>query len=191
MHLEKSRIYAGVALGLIFYFLFLGSCSSQSEVRNTISFKDSVTTVQDSIKLMTSYLDRIKDADVKNLFFDHDDYLYINNVKIARMSIGDRIDFLDSVQHVTGLSKSDSYKLVSLALFLKDNNISACFKHHFFGEYFYEYRPTLENDYEDIRYILIYDESLKDLKGSDVISYQLLDRKQDLLLIAPADIKIK
>lgn len=123
MPLVRIRICTGIALGLIFCFLFLGSCSNQSEVRNTISFEDSIPWVQDSIELMASYLDRVNDADGKNYFFDNEDWLFINNSRIARMAAGDSVDFLSTVQDVTGLSEIDSYKFISLALYLKNNHI--------------------------------------------------------------------
>lgn len=132
MHLVRSRTCTRLALGMIFKFLFLGSCSGQSEVRNTISFRDSVILVQDSLKAMTLYLDRIKDADVKNFFFDNENWFYINNSRVARMATGDNIDFLPAVQEITGLSQTDSYQFISLALFLKNNHISGCFKHYYF-----------------------------------------------------------
>lgn len=191
MQSVKSRLYTSLILAVTFCFLFLESCSSQSEDRNKINFKDSIVVVHDSLKLMSSYLDKIKEADVKNFFFDHEDYLYINNQKVARMSVGDMINFLNVVQSITGLSDKDSYKFISLALFLKDNYISGCFRHHVFGIYLYGYKETLENNYEEQRYIMLLDENTKKIKGSYIESYQLIDRRGGMLLIAPSDVKIK
>ncbi|WP_276374885.1 hypothetical protein [Chryseolinea sp. H1M3-3] len=187
----KNKLQTVSVFVLLVYVLIVESCAKNSENRNEIVFNNSVAMVQDSVKLMGHLLDQINDAEVKNFFFDNEEYLFINNKKIGRMAIGDKISFIDTVKNVTGLNEIESFKFVSLALFLKNNFISGCFKHRIFGIYLYNYKVTLENAYEDQRYIMVVEESTKKIKGSYVESYQIVDRKEDLLLIAPADIKIR
>lgn len=166
-------------------------CTSSSNDRNRIVFKDSIDEVQDSLRLINTLLNKANEAEVKNVFFDGNNFIYVNNVKVAPMSVGDKIDFLGKVAQITGLSLSESFKLVSLARFLRDNYVSGCFKHRLFGIYFFNYRRTFENVFEDQRYILVFDQNTRRTKGSFIESYQLIDRKGDLVLLAPAGVKLK
>jgi hypothetical protein len=165
---------------------FFQACSKIPE-RNKIVFRDSVSVVQDSVRTMSYLMTKMREKEVKNYFFTNDDSLVINNRRIGRMSNGDSINFIKIVKEETGISENESLRLISLALYLKDNFINGCFKHRVFGVYFYVYRQTLANENSDQRYILLNDEKQKAIKGSGVESYKLLDQKYDLLLVAPAD----
>lgn len=182
--MANKKMFLLVFFGILAIPL-LKACSGDSTERNKIVFRDSTSAVQDSLEAMNGYMNRLIKREVNNFFFDNKDFIYINNRRIGRMPISDKIKFLSVVQEETGFSEIESLRFVSLAVFLKDNFLNGCYRHNYFEVYFYNYRQTPGNEYDEQRNIVIFDDSLRKAKGSYIESYKLLDRKNELLLIAP------
>jgi hypothetical protein len=68
--------------------------------------------------------------------------------------------------------------------------MNGCIRHERYGVYFYIYQPPVKNEVKDFRYIVLYDERLINMTGTDEAeSFTALDRQQNLLLLMPAERK--
>lgn len=169
------------------FLLFLFACNGIAQERNKIVFQNPPDQVEDSIVVMNSFMDSLIVRRVNNVFFDTENNLIINNKKMGRMAEGDSISFIYIVRQETGFSETQVMRFLSLALFLKDNFMTAWFKHGQYGIYFYVYKPTARNEYNDLRNIILFDERLYGIKGSmESESFKILDRVGNLVLITPA-----
>src|SRR5690606_19729709 len=76
-------------------------------------------------------------------------------------------------------------RFFSIILFLKYNEINSCFRHRDLGVIVYDYKPTKDDRFEDVRYIVLDDGQLDPSSSRFKNSQYVLDRKDNLLLIAP------
>lgn len=135
-------------------------------------------------------MDKVVDAKEKNYFFDKQGFLFINNRKIGQIPKGDRIDFLGLMAVQTDLSQRECRKFLGSSTFLKRNFLAGCIKHERYGVYFYLYQSAGTNEKDDFRYIVLYDERLVNMTGTDEAeSFTVLDRQQNLLLLTPTEKK--
>lgn len=169
------------------FFLFLLACHGIVQERDKIVFQNPTAEVEDSIVVMNSFMDSLIVRRVYNVFFDSEDILTVNNKKMGRMADGDSINFFDIVRKETGFSETQATRFLSLALFLKDNFMPAWFKHGHYGIYFYVYKHTSRNEYNDLRNIIVSNEEFSGIKGSlESESFKILDQVGNLILITPA-----
>lgn len=170
----------------------LQSCSfGNASERNEIAFKNSAQSVQDSLEVMNAFMDRLPKDEVINYFFDDENYLYLNSQKLTILNGIDYSHLLEMTDKLNSFSKQDIKHFVTIALFLKDNYMEGCYKHKVHGVYFYGYRQTEDNDYEDSRSIILIEKNALSVPASLSLSdQQLLDREDRLMLLAPKDVKI-
>ena len=72
-------------------------------------------------------------------------------------------------------------------MFLKRNFLAGCIRHERYGVYFYLYQSTGTKEKDDLRYIVLYDQRLINMTGTDEAeSFTVLDRQQNLLLLESA-----
>jgi len=165
------------------------SCGQMSDpLRNKIDFPDNINQVSDSIKLMESLFKKIPQHERINYFIDSEGNLYVNNKKLGALneafnnsSIRDDSVFLD-------FSDMEYQKFISIIVFLLKNNIDASVKDNTSGFFAFEYRKTPEYTYNDLRDIIIDVDTTAPLF---VKRFQILDRKGNMILVAPIDVKIK
>ena len=151
-----------------------------------IAFREPISAVHDSISLMNELMDKIVESEEKNYFFDKHGLLFINNRKVGRVLKDNSINSLGLMSVQTDLSQRECRKFLALSMFLKRNFINGCIRHERYGVYFYIYQPAGKNKNNDFRYIVLYDERLVNMTGTDEAeSFTVLDRQQNLLLLWP------
>ena len=166
-------------------FAVVPCCVSAQSDR--IVFREPLSAVHDSIAAMNGLMNKLAASDEKNYFFDKHDFLFINNKKIGRVPKDGRINFLGLMAVQTDLSQRECRKFLALSMFLKRNFMNGCIRHDRYGVYFYIYQPVGKNQNNDFRYIVLYDEKLINMTGTDEAdSFTVLDRQKDLLLLLPA-----
>lgn len=157
----------------------ISGCSNTNE-RNTISFKVSLSTIADSIKVMNSLLSAYNEV---NYYIDDANMLLIGTKEIGKV---DSV-FLSTLKlNPLNYSNTD-IRIFSIILFLKNNEINSCFRHRDLGVIVYDYKPTKDDRFEDVRYIVIDDGQLDTNSSRFKNSQYVLDRKDNLLLIAPVE----
>jgi hypothetical protein len=155
-----------------------------------IAFREPLSAVHDSIAVMNGLMDKIADSEEKNYFFDKHGSLFINNKKVGRMLKDDSINSLGLMAVQTDLSQRECKKFLALAVYLKRNFMYGCIRHERYGVYFYIYQPPGKNQNNEFRYVVLYDERLINMTGTDEAeSFTVLDRQQNLLLMRPGSEK--
>jgi len=163
---------------LIVLFIIAG-CINKNE-RNTISFSASLSTIADSIKVMNTFLSSYNEV---NYYIDDANTLLIGTKKIGKI---DSI-FLSKLKLNRQNYTNTDIQFFAIILFLKNNDINSCFKHRTLGVIVYDYKPTKDDRFEDVRYIVLDDEQFDTNSIGFKKFYYVLDRKDDLVLIAPIE----
>lgn len=171
---------------LTFFSIALCSACRQSSTRDKLIFIDSANEVQNSIIRLNLLMEKIITSDGINYFFDDSSYFYLNSKKLIVLKDTKNYSSLYSDSVFTNLDSAEIDVFIHDALFLKKNFINSVHKDQYFNVYFYSYKMTDENTFDDVRDIMIMDSSQK-LPASDVEYHQLLDKKDRLLLVRPID----
>jgi hypothetical protein len=154
-------------------------CSNTNE-RDTISFKVPLSTIADSIKVMNSLLSSYNEV---NYYIDDANVLLIGTKEVGKV---DSV-FLSKLKLNPLNYTNTDIRIFSIILFLKYNEINSCFRRRDLGVIVYDYKPTKDDKFEDVRYIVL-DDGLLDANSSRFKNSQyVLDRKDNLLLIAPVE----
>ncbi len=159
--------------------LFFVSCSNTNN-RNTITFKVPIAVMGDSIKVMNSLVNPYAEF---NYYIDDVNVLYLSNHMIGKIDSS----FLAQIKLKPSNYSKNDVRIFSLILFLKNNEINSCFKLTELGVLVYDYKPTKEDRFEDIRYILLENDHIDINSMRFRNSYITLDKKNGLILIAPID----
>lgn len=167
----------------------LSSCSYNDAERNKLVFINSIDEVQDSIRVMNSMLDIFIDDKIINYYIVDENYLYVNSKPVGKVFLNGLIQIKDSLSVLSELNKLQIERLTKIALFLKRNFICGAYKNVFFERYFYDYRPTPEVEYKDLRVIFYGDENSKNLPCSPVERVNFLEHQKNLFLISFTDIR--
>ncbi|NBW35358.1 MAG: hypothetical protein EBR30_10140 [Cytophagia bacterium] len=180
-------------LSLCFYlFAFViavNSCSQISEpLRNKISFNDETSQVLDSIYIMEELLRKLPKGEVISSFVDNDGYLFVNAKKIGLMKNALTNSLIRNDSIFVNFTDKDYKRFISITTYLLRNQIGYSMKNNLSGLFVHGYRETSENTYNDVREIMIYvDTTSKNFKNY----YQILDSKENMVLVAPLAVKIK
>lgn len=173
------RFIAIGVLGLVLVWSVISYLNRSK--RNSIVFRDPISAVRDSIKVMNQYMSRLPKEPVNNVFFDREDFVYVNNKKLGKI---EATDFLKNVRHETDFSEKDASRFMVLAAFLKNNYLDGCFVHLTHQACTYIYRRTNENNWNDLRNIVLSSDLPKKISQTE---YELLDTKDGLCLLALPD----
>lgn len=128
---------------------FLISCTGSVE-RNSISFESPFAEISDAIQyinLVSAHLDEV------NYYIDDGNVLRSNNKIVGVLNDS----FLSPNNLITNEISETDEKLFRAILLLKKNGIDAFFRHRVLAMLVYDYKPTEDNEFEDIRY-LVYSE---------------------------------
>lgn len=148
--------------------------------RDKISFKVPSSEIKDSLKVINSLLSSYSEI---NYYIDDANILTIGTNKIGKI---DSL-FLSQLKSSPSNFKNTDSRILSIILFLKNNGINSCFRHRDLGIIVYDYKPTKEDRFEDVRYIVLNDSQL-DINSIRLKNSQfILDKKDSLLLIKPID----
>ena len=163
----------------IFFLLIAASCQE----RDKISFKDDTQTVQDSIFKMRSYMMTFVPKEVNNFFYDNDENLFINNVKIGNFDEGDTKVMIDSIQMQTGFSREETSKFLALSFFLKDNYLDGAYRNVVTGAYMFSYKRTASSDHNSLRKIVVDTDLGRTYVAGNREHYAILDKSGRLVLL--------
>ena len=169
----------GYFFQIIILCICITGCSNTSK-RDKISFKVPLSEIEDSIKVMNSLLNSNREV---NYYIDDANILIIGTTEVGKI---DSL-FLAQLRLNPSNYTNTDIRIFSIILFLKSNEINSCFRHRELGVIVYDYQPTKEDRFEDIRYIVLNDGKL-DINSSRFKNSQyIVDEKGNLLLIAPID----
>jgi len=175
-----------ILLALTCILLSLTFCSRRNPERNLIEFNDSVPAVEDSVRRIQALLYK---ADITNYFITHDGDLAVNSKVIGKINSIREDKRLFTLKIFQTYSEQEAIEFINLVLFLKDNFIESAFKHSSFDRYLFIYRQIASNEYNDFRALMII-KNKSDTINRKFASFQILDKKQNLVLLAPDDVDI-
>lgn len=158
----------------------VAGCRNINE-RDTILFKASLSEVTDSIKVMNSLLSSYKEF---NYYVDDANKLLIGTKEVGKI---DSV-FLSKLKLKQSNYTNTDIRIFAIILFLKSNEIKSCYRDRDLGVIVYDYKPTDDwDEFEDIRYIVLDDGQLDINSSQFKNSYKVLDKDNNLLLIAPVE----
>ena len=180
--LYKLLIGIGSTSILLFIYLYLFYGKISPIERNTIVLTDSLELVEKAIIDMNKFIKYLPvptQQDMPHNYFFKDSVLFVNGLGVGTF----RKVELKSLMKILELDSISSLKFYGVAKFLLKNQIFAQIICSTCPYTLYEYRPTLEQDRGDSRYIIwndIYDQEDVIRAHGDTI----LDKKGNLILIA-------
>lgn len=166
---------------LIIVLSILFVCCKFTNTRDTIGFKDPLSDIEDSIKVMNNLLSPYQEV---NYYIDDGNILSFGTKEIGKIDTSSLEQFKkDSLKYT-----NTDIRIFAIILFLKGNDINSCFRHRTLDKIVYDYKPTDDwDEFEDIRYIIL-DDGQIDSNGFRN-SHKILDKKNKLILIAPIERK--
>lgn len=177
-------IFNKYILFLLFPILVLFGCNSG---RDVIQFSDSTESVSDSLRAMKSLMIEISKtkSGYSKYGFDSHGFLYINDRKpIDVFSLSESVDKIFKTEKYCQLEK----RMVILALFLNSNYISGGYMDKTWGDYLFEYRPTKENSYYNLRYLVLCSDIDIEMPKNPKERFVLLDRVGEISLVQPVEL---
>jgi hypothetical protein len=180
-----------VFIGAIFILgISLFSKFQIQPLRNKIVFEDKIEAVADSMERMHFLLEKIPITGRVNYFMDREGNLYISNEKIGSLkgainnpTIREDVAF----EKFTNQEINDFFNIMA---FLYKNHIDAANLQNQVGEFLFTYRRTDENTFDDLREIMIVNSYQDTVSSGFKRTYQVLDKKSNLLLVAPKSAKV-
>jgi len=165
---------------IILASVVLFSNCEPSKERNKISFKSPINQISDTITFLNGYLSNYGEV---NYYLDEYNLLRIDNNEIGILDTA----FLNLKNlEVKGFTKTDQ-QIFQTILLLNRNGINSCFRHRNLGFIVYDYKPTIENEFTDIRYIVCSKSSLEEFSDRIEGYAYVLDYQEDLYLIGLID----
>lgn len=163
--------------------LFILSCRHSSSKRDAITFKDSIGEVINNLKQFDSFLNMLPEPQVgygRDVSFKND-ILIINAIEIGK---------IDSLEKTTSpmismFDLNQKKRFVFLIKKLKSYCITGAFKPFHSHIWFHTYRDLYDMDFDDTRSIVIVNTSKDTSNYNFTRENQILDRKDQLVLIAP------
>jgi len=167
----------------------LTSCGQITDpLRNKINLTDEINTVADSIIYIESLIKKLPASTIVGSFIDDDGYLYLNSKKIGLLENALSDSSMMQNEVFINFNEQDYQKLISITIFLLKNHIDASGIDNITGLFTHQYRRTDEYTYRDLRYIMVNVDTTSRKFGDH---YQVLDKKENMLLVAPIDVKVE
>lgn len=173
--------------------IFLGciSCNQEIPLRNKIIFQDSVMLVADSIAKMEKLLYKLPENERVNYFMDNKGNLFINNKKLGTLKGAINNSRIRSDESFKNFTSQEIDEFFNLMVYLLRNHIDGAVMELSVGKFVYGYRQTKENKFNDVREIIFMQDEADINSAEFYKTYQLLDKKNSLVLVAPASAKIR
>ncbi|TSD66842.1 hypothetical protein FFF34_005425 [Inquilinus sp. KBS0705] len=164
------------------FILINASCYYNSAERNKIKFKDNASDVQNALLKMEVLINKLPASEFNTNYEIKNGVIEINGGPRE----GDSTSYYTK-QGLSVFETTERKQFISLAKYLERNYITAGYLNYKSTVCFFTYRDDPDNTFDDLREIAF----LKDVSG-DVIKSEckILDRKDQLLLLAPVDAKI-
>lgn len=158
--------------------MLTNACSEPSSERNHISFKAPVKSIEDSIRQMNNLMKKLpRDAEMINYFFDNKNSLYVNNIELGKAESFNP----DTVAVFKSMTGTEKESFLTIALFLKENEISGNHFDALFNSWRYSYKLTADNSFRLYRDIFLKEPNtpMNDIQQAHII----LDEKENLILL--------
>lgn len=170
----RHLLYLIIALSILFV------CCKKTDNRDTISFKDRLSDIEDSIKVMNNLLSPYQEV---NYYIDDANILSFGTKEVGKIDSSSLNQFKNAPSKYT----NTDIRIFTIILFLKSNDINSCFRHRTLDNIVYDYKPTKDDRFEDVRYIIMDDGQIDSNRFRN--SHKILDKKNKLILIAPIERK--
>ncbi|NUY80278.1 hypothetical protein HUK80_05165 [Flavobacterium sp. MAH-1] len=161
------------------------SCYHNPVERNTIVLKDDVLSVEKAMSQMTdlmAILPERRDAN-KNYIVKANDSIFVNEEPVGT------IKRLESNDVISVFSERQKRDFVRLAAYLKRNHMASCYLEFGTKRYLFPYRKLEDYGYNDFRDLMLVTENRDENPAT--ILFQVLDRRSNIVLLAPADAEIR
>ena len=187
-----GKVGLGV-LGIIcFTGIWLYNRFQVNPMRNQIVFAENIKSVTDSLFKMNELLHKFPTRTrMVNYFMDHKGYLYLGAERIAPLKGAINNPKVRNDMFFENFTDDEITEFFYLIAYLRMNNIDASYLEKPLGKYLYDYRRTDENRFIDMREIMIVESSSDTLNSYFKETFQILDRKSNLVLVAPRGITIR
>ena len=181
-----------MVLGVIcFTVVWLYNQFQVNPVRNKMVFENKIETVADSVARMDALMIKISRTGTNGYFLTNEGYLYFNSEKIGPIKGAINNPKIRKDMAFEHMSDQEINSFFYIMAFLLKNHIDGGYKHRVTGQYVYNYRRTAENSYDDLREILFVRSQQDTLSSEFRNTYQILDQKSNLVLIAPKKAQIR
>jgi len=179
-------------LNLLPYLMMVFALTSCRQIpdpmRNNIVLTDEIHQVADSIAHLESLLKKLPEDPMMGSFLDDEGNLYVNTEKVGLLKNALSDSTIRGNPVFKNFSDSDFKQFISITVFLLRNHIDASRKNNVSGLFTHEYRRTDENVYNDIRDIMV---DVDTTSKPFTKHYQILDRKDNMVLVAPIEVKVR
>lgn len=171
-----------------FITLAISSCGQIPDpLRNNIEFADNINQVADSILRMEDLLKKTPKQPVLSSFTDNEGFLFVNGKRLGLLKNAVNDSSIRSAPVFIKFSNDDYVKFISISIFLLKNYIGYSMRDNVSGLFVHGYRETKENSYDDMREIMV---GVDTTAPVFVKRYQILDRKENVILVAPIDARV-
>lgn len=126
-----------------------------------------------------------------NYFIDNDGYLYLGSEKVAPLEGAINNSKVRNDLAFRQFTDEEFKKFFYLMRYLIDNHFDSSYRNKVIERFVFSYRSIPDMGYNNIRSIMIVHRAQDTLSSIFKHNYQILDRKLNLVLIAPSDAKIR
>lgn len=158
--------------------------------KRQIVFEDSAKSVQDSMIVLQKICESVNDKDFINCIIipiDGDTTFTFNTV-----SLGSFKSVSPSDTAFKNMERADAVKLLSIMTFLSRNHITGIYHDTAIGLWVYPYGTDFyDRNINYIRNLYIWNEPKDTLSPSFEYYYKILDRKENIVLLAPNDVRYR
>jgi hypothetical protein len=137
--------------------------------------------------MLEELLARLPKQEVLSSFTDEEGYLFVNGKKIGILSdaLNDSTVRRDSV--FAGFTDSEFQGFISISIYLLKNHIGYSMRDNLSGLFLHGYRETEDNSYNSMREIIV---NVDTTSTIFVKRYQVVDRKNNVILVTPIDAEV-
>lgn len=173
------------------FVIFLGtlSCGQDISKRNKIAFEDDIQVVADSIAKMDALMYKLPENRRINYFIDKEGNLFINNEEIGSLKGAINNERVRRDEAFDNFTDEEINQFFNLMAYLLQNHIDGAVMELSVREFVFTYRRTAENRYDDVREVILIDNQSDTSLFEN--TYQILDSKNSLALVAPKDARIR
>jgi len=187
-----GKVGLGVLGVICFTGVWLYNQFQVNPVRNQIVFEENIESVADSLGKMNRLLHKFPTRTRRvNYFMDREGYLYLGAQKIAPLKGAINNPKVRDDMFFENFTDDEITQFFYLMAYLLKNNIDASNLEKPIGKYLFNYWRTEENRFNDMREIMIVESSRDTLNSYFKETFQILDRKSNLVLIAPRKAEIR
>ncbi len=187
-----GKIELGVFGVICIVGVFLYNQFQVNPLRNMIVFENDIEFVADSLAKMNRLLRKLPTTTNRvNYFMDKDGYLYLGAERVALLKGAINNPKVRNDMFLEEFTDKEIDQFFYLMAYLFRNNVDAANLEKPIGNFLFNYRRTDENTSNDLREIMIVRNSQDTLSSYFEETFQILDRKLNLVLLAPRNAQVR